>query len=113
MNHSRYVEWQTPSYGGFSLDKLGVIEYLNGYFVVHTVLIIALVRGQETSVVSVQCKYIDVQLGAEYKVALQRIRWTRNVDTVIQRIMMTLVKQLIRSLYHHRRDSAATYLLKL
>ncbi|MDN4712543.1 hypothetical protein QYZ44_28000 [Vibrio parahaemolyticus] len=52
MNHSRYVEWQTPSYGGFSLDKLGVIEYLNGYFVVHTVLIIALVRGQETSVVS-------------------------------------------------------------
>ena len=59
-------------YGGFSLNKPGVIEYLNGYFVMHTVLIIALVRGQETSVSYCQC---PVQIHrhsteAEYKVAL-------------------------------------------
>ncbi len=107
MSHSRYVEWQTPSYGGFSLDKLGVIEYLNDHFVVHTVLIIALVRRQETSVSYCQC---PVQIhrcstGAEYRVALQRERWTGNVDTVIQRIMMalqTINQELISCLVENR-----------
>ncbi|MCG9703264.1 hypothetical protein L1D19_24705 [Vibrio natriegens] len=99
-SHHRYVEWQTPSYDEFSLDKPGVIEYLNGHFVVCANIIIALVRGQETSVSYCQC---PVQIrrcstGVEYRVVLQRERWTGNVETVIQRIMMALVKQLTRSL---------------